>query len=99
MNKENIEDENYLEDIVESFRNLNTQILEVYTPIVDEICARKNVSRKELESLLDWLVSSCISDDVIELFKKVCRHFYYQYPKMITDYVLAYRELYVDDIE
>lgn len=99
MNKENIEDENYLEDIVESFRNLNTQILEVYTPIVDEICARKNVSRKELESLLDWLVSSCISDDVIELFKKVCRHFYYQYPKMITDYVLAYKELYVDDIE
>ena len=71
VNKKNIEDENYLEDIVESFRNLNMQILAVYTSIVEEICSRKNVSRKELESLLDWLVSYCISDDVIELFKKV----------------------------
>ena len=87
VNKENIEDENYLEDIVELFRNLNMQIL----------AARKNVSRKELENLLDWLVSSSISDDVMELFKKVCRHFYYQYPEVITDYVLVYKELYADE--
>ena len=61
--------------MVKSFINLNQQILAVYTPLVEEICLGKNVSRKELENLLDWLVSSCISDDVVELLKKVCRYF------------------------
>ena len=51
----------------------------------------------ELENLLDWLVSICISDDMTELFKRVCRHFYYQYPELITDYVYLYKEMYEDD--
>ena len=78
---------NEINAIVESFRTLNEQALAVYTPMVEDICSRKSVSVKELEHLLDWLVSICISDDMTELFKRVCRHFYYQYPEVITDYV------------
>lgn len=99
VDKDNIENKKSLDEIVRSFRNLNQQILAVYTPLVEEICSRKNVGTKKLENLLDWLESSCISDDVIELFKKVCRHFYYQYPEVITDYVLIYKELYADDVK
>lgn len=99
VDKDNIEDKKTLDEIVKQVRNLNQQILAVYTPLVEEICLGKNVSKKDLENLLDWLVSSCISDDVVELFKKVCRHFYYQYTEVITDYVLIYKELYEDDIE
>ena len=65
--------------------------------MVEDICSRKSVSAKELENLLDWLVSICISDDMTGLFKRVCRHFYYQYPELITDYVYLYKEMYEDD--
>lgn len=88
---------NEINAIVESFRTLNEQALVVYTPMVEDICSRKSVSAKELENLLDWLVSICISDDMTELFKRVCRHFYYQYPELITDYVYLYKEMYEDD--
>ena len=90
---------NEINAIVESFRNLNEQALAVYTPMVEDICSRKSVSTKELEHLLDWLVSICISDDMTELFKRVCRHFYYQYPELITDYVYLYKEMYEDDMD
>ena len=90
---------NEINEIVESFRTLNEQALAVYTPMVEDICSRKSVSTKELEHLLDWLVSICISDDMTELFKRVCRHFYYQYPELITDYVYLYKEMYEDDMD
>ena len=90
---------NEINAIVESFRTLNEQALAVYTPMVEDICSRKSVSTKELEHLLDWLVSICISDDMTELFKRVCRHFYYQYPELITDYVYLYKEMYEDDMD
>lgn len=88
---------NEINAIVESFRTLNEQALVVYTPMVEDICSRKSVSAKELENLLDGLVSICISDDMTELFKRVCRCFYYQYPEVITDYVYLYKEMYEDD--
>ena len=88
---------NEINAIVESFRTLNEQALVVYTPMVEDICSRKSVSAKELENVLDWLVSICISDDMTGLFKRVCRHFYYQYPELITDYVYLYKEMYEDD--
>lgn len=90
---------NEINAIVESFRTLNEQALAVYTPMVEDICSRKSASKNELEKLLDWLVSICISDDMTELFKRVCRQFYYQYPELITDYVYLYKELYEDDVD
>ena len=83
-----------LNTIVESIKNVNKQALLVYEPIVDEICSGRIVERKELENILDGLVSVCISDEMLDLFKKVCRKFYYQYPEIITDYFMFYREMY-----
>lgn len=96
---ENIEYEDSIKALGERLGALNTWAVAAYAPMVEDICTRKNVSRKELENLLDWLVSSCISDDMIELFKRVCRHFYHQYPQLIADYVLFYKELYEEDVE
>lgn len=55
---------------------------------MDEICSGRKVESKELENVLDGLVSMCMSDEMLSLFKRVCRRFYNQYPEIITDYVL-----------
>lgn len=72
--------------ILESMKSLNRQAFSVYKPIVDEICSGRAVEEKELENVLDGLVSVCMSDEMLDLFKRVCRKFYYQYPEIITDY-------------
>lgn len=40
------------------------------------------------------VVSMCLSDEMLSLFKQVCRKFYNQYPEIITDYVMFYKEMY-----
>ena len=82
-----------MKTLIEAIKNLITQALAIYGPMVEDICARKSVSREEVENLLNWLVSICISDEMLELFKKVCRKLYNQYPELITDYVLLYKEM------
>lgn len=48
---------------------------------------------------VDGLVSICMSDEMLNLFKRVCRKFYNQYPEMITDYVIFYKEIYEEEME
>ena len=61
---------------------------------MEDICSERTVERKELENVLDGLVSVCLSDEMLVLFKQVCRKFYNQYPEIITDYVMFYKEMY-----
>ncbi len=75
---------------------MNEELLQGYTPMVDEICSCSNVSQDELEHLLDDLLSVCINDDMLILFKKVCRRFYQIYPEIVAKYIMLYRELYED---
>ena len=86
------------EVLVDGIKNLCEQAFLLYKPIVDDICSGKAVSAKELENLLDWLVSICISDEMLGLFKQVSRQFYNQYPEIITDYVMIYKEMYEEDV-
>ncbi len=43
--------------IVESIKNINRQALLVYKPIVEDICSGRTVGVKELENVLDGLLS------------------------------------------
>lgn len=80
--------------IAESIKNLNRQTYLAYKPIVEDICSGRTVEGKELENVLDGLVSPCLSDEMLGLFKQVCREFYNQNQEIITDYVMFYKEMY-----
>lgn len=83
--------------LAESIKNISESAFLLYKPIVEDICARKTVSEKELENVLDGLLSACMSDKMLELFKQVGRRFYNQYPEIITDYVMFYKEMYEEE--
>lgn len=95
--EKNIDDVNgvsEIKSIAESIKNLYAQAFLIYKPIVDDICSKETVESKELENVLDGLVSMCISDERLNLVKQVCRKFYSQYPEVITDYIMFYKEMY-----
>ncbi len=83
--------------LAESIKNLSESAFLIYKPMVDDICSGRPVSEKELEHILDGLLSMCISDKMLGLFKQVGRKFYHQYPEIIADYVMSYKEMYGDE--
>lgn len=98
--EENAEDINGLYEIkalAESIKNISESAFLIYKPIVEDFCARKTVSERELENVLDGLLSVCISDKILDLFKQVGRRFYNQYPEIIIDYVMFYKEMYGEE--
>lgn len=82
-----------LMELVESIQQLYKQAFMFYSPIVKELCNRNDVSQKELEYELDGMLSFCQSEDVLNLFKMLCRKFYKKYPKIVASYIMAYKEL------
>lgn len=83
--------------LAKSIASLCRQAFLVYKPIVDELCSGRKVESKELENVLDSLISMGMSDEMLSLFKRVCRRFYNQYPEIITDYILFYKEMYEEE--
>ncbi len=50
--------------LAESMASLYRQAFLVYKPIVDDLCSGRKVESKELENVLDGLVSMCMSYDI-----------------------------------
>ncbi len=94
-------DEKSMEEVVHKVLGEITPMLEVidelpymtYKPMVEDICSRQ-ASEDEVENLLDYMISHCGTERMLNLFKKVCRRYYYQYPKMITFEVYAYKDMF-----
>ena len=83
-----------LMELAESMQQLYEQAFMFYSPIVEELCNRNDVSQKELEYELDGMLWFCQSDDMLSLFKRLCRKFYKQYPETVASYIMTYIELY-----
>lgn len=71
--------------LAESIVGLYRQAFLVYEPIVDNICSGRKVESKELENILDGLVSMCASDQMSRNFR--C-FFYY---RIFQIYVITHK--------
>lgn len=67
-----------------------------YKPIADDLCSRV-ATEAEVEYVLDRLVSFCGTDDVLSLFKRICRRYLYLYPEMIYFEIQLYREMFEEE--
>lgn len=62
-----------------------------YKPIAYDLCSRV-APISEVEHTLDRMLDFCGCDEVLSLFKKICKHYYEIYPEMITFEINSYRE-------
>ena len=84
--------------IAEQIVQLYQKAYEVYLPLVEDVCSRI-VSEDELSHLLDYLLDFACDGKILELYKSVCRRYFYIYPSCIKSYIEAYREMWEDDGE
>lgn len=84
--------------LVNQIEHLNKIAYIQYKPITDELCSRI-APINEVEYTLDRMIDFCGSDEILTLFKKICKHYYSIYPEMIAFEINAYRELWDSENE
>jgi hypothetical protein len=80
-------------EMAKALSELQDRAVEAYQPLVDDICNRK-AKEDEVEHLLTWMFDFVENEQMLLLFKKVCRAYFYTYPETVAFYILEYRKRY-----
>ena len=75
-----------------SLRGINQQAVREYTPIVETILRSRSRDARHIEHTLDGLLDFCGHEPVLQLYKKLCRHYLPINPAATADYIYAYRD-------
>ena len=78
--------------IAERMQDLQRQAAQQYKPVVDEILRSGCRDVKQIEHALDGLLDFCGYEPLLQLYKRLCRHYWDIDPAATADYIKAYRE-------
>ena len=85
--------------LAESLRSLSQQAVVQYAPIVEAIIHTRNRDVRHIEHTLDGLLDFCGYDSALQLYRRLCRHYFDINPVATADYINAYRELWDSEPE
>lgn len=80
-----------LSKLVAQIEHINELAYIQYKPIAYDLCGRI-ASSDEVEHILDRMLDFCGCDEILKLFKQICKHYYEIYPEMIAYEINSYRE-------
>ncbi len=86
-----------IRQLAESMRELQRQAAQQYQPVVDDILRIRSRDMEHIEHTLDRLLDFCGDAAVLQMYKKLCRHYWDIDPAATADYVNAYREYWDSD--
>ena len=81
----------------ESLRAIQRQAAQQCQPVVDDILRTRSRDTQHIEHTLDRLLDFCGDETVLQMYKKLCRHYWDIDPAATADYVNAYREYWDSD--
>lgn len=82
-----------------SIRDLQADAERAYRPIIDAIVRAGSRDFRHIERTLDGLLGFCGHEPVLQMYKKLCRHYWGIDPTATAEYVHAYRRLWDGDQE
>ena len=69
----------------------------IYEPIVQQYIATNYKDSNQICHTLDFMLSFCFDDEMLPLYRKLCRHLYSFDVESTAFYVDAYREMWDED--
>ena len=78
---------------------MNQKAVRVYAPVVDSIIRIQSRDVRYIERTLDGLLDFCGYDPALQLYRRLCRHYYDIDPAATVGYVNAYREMWDSEPE
>ena len=89
--------------LVNSIGNLQkiavSQTLSIYKSRVEEIIISKSQDKNLIEHMLDALCEVAFNDEVLVVFKKLCRYYYKIDEQATFEYIQFYREMWDNEEE
>lgn len=83
--------------LAEQIGELHKRALAEYSPLVSHILDSASRDSSEIERTLDGLLDFCGHAAVLELYRRLCRHYHGINPAAAASYVNAYRTMYDAD--
>ncbi len=83
--------------LARDLRELQQQAAQQYEPVVDDILRTRSRDIRLIEHALDGLLDFCGHEPVLEMYKKLCRHYWEIDPAATASYINAYREYWDSD--
>ena len=62
-------------------------------PVVEGIISSDRKDILHIEHTFDSLLDFCFYKQMLELFRRLCRYYYFIYPEAAASYVFSYREM------
>jgi len=82
----------YIADLAASFHSVNQQAVREYTPLVEAILHSRSHDKCHIEHTLDGLLDFCGYEPALQLYRRLCRHYWNIDPTATAFYVEAYRK-------
>lgn len=68
-----------------------------YTPMVESLIATGSPDVQDIERTLDGLLDFCGHHKALELYRRLCRHYFAIDPVATASYINAYRDMWDSD--
>ena len=81
-----------LDALVGRLQRLQLQAAQQYQPIVDALVRTGSRDVQQIEHTLDGLLDFCGHGPVLEIYRRLCRHYWDIDSAATSEYVNAYRE-------
>jgi hypothetical protein len=78
--------------IAAQMQGLHAAAVAQYTPVVQNLIVSGSRNRRHIEQALDGLLDFCDHEPALQLYRRLCRHYFAIDPVATADYVNAYRE-------
>jgi hypothetical protein len=85
--------------LARSVPDLQGQAAQQYKPVVDDILRTRSRDIRHIEHTLDGLLDFCAHEDVLRMYKDLCRHYWDIDLVATTGYINAYREYWDSDAQ
>lgn len=82
-----------LREIIEQLHALRDIAYEQFEASTKAILEARITDIHSIKTVLDSLCDFCDEDRFLILYKKICRHIYFQYPDIVGEYANLYRAI------
>ena len=89
----------HVKTMMEQIAMIHQQAYNYYKPQVELLIASKVRDENSIQHLLDHLLDHACNDEVLLLYKKLCRYYWDLNPQATVNYIHYYREMWGDEDE
>ncbi len=86
-----------LRPLINQFGELSIQAYETYKPQVEHLIRSQTKDDNKIQHTLDHILDFCFDDQMLLLYKTLCRYYWKINPVATADYINYYREMWDSD--